>query len=56
MKLQVHCSMCGKEKTVDVEPLRDGIILADQPIERSGWITQQNGDRFDVYCSKKCAA
>ena len=56
MKLEIYCANCGKEKTIVVKPLRDGVILADQAIEKAGWLTQQNGDNFDVYCSKKCAA
>lgn len=61
MKLEICCACCGKEKTIVVKPLHDDImrrsaILVDQAIEKAGWLTQQNGDNFDVYCSEKCAA
>ncbi len=55
MKLQIYCAMCGKDKTIDIDPPR-AAIDADHVIRASGWITQQNGEHFDIYCSMKCAA
>lgn len=55
MKLEICCAMCGQEKQIKVEVV-DGKIDAAKHISDSGWIVQQNGSNFDVYCSKKCAA
>lgn len=55
MRLEFYCSMCGKEKTVAVKP-EDGRVDAKRAVESIGWISQQNGEHFDIYCCKKCAA
>jgi hypothetical protein len=46
--------MCGKEKSVHVEP-RHGVVDAIKAVQQAEWIAQQNGENFDVYCSPKCA-
>lgn len=55
MKLDFYCVMCGREKSLSVNA-EDGKIDAKKVIESAGWITQQNGPNFDIYCCKKCAA
>jgi hypothetical protein len=56
MKLEIYCSMCGKEKEI---PIKSEVVGAEMTLQRvvagTGWITQQNGQSFDIYCSKKCA-
>lgn len=60
MKLKIHCAMCDEEKDIDVTVRVGkgvfGTIDADAAIKASGWITEQNGKNFDIYCSKRCAS
>lgn len=56
MKLELSCSMCGKEKEIVIQRgLIDQHGSLKDLIESEGWITQQNGSILDTYCSKKCA-
>jgi hypothetical protein len=57
MDLELYCSMCGKEKTIPVHvDAASGKIDAAEAIRKAGWITQSNGENFDIYCSKQCAS
>ena len=57
MKLEITCAMCGKEREIDIETFRlDPETSLRKVIEEYGWITQQNGEHFDIYCSKRCAS
>lgn len=58
MELQIECVMCGKEKVIPlpldiIDPHRSLKYLIEDMAP--SWITQLNGNNFDVYCSKKCA-
>lgn len=55
MTLYFCCAMCGEDKEIGVT-VKDGKIDAAKAIRASGWITQQNGENFDIYCSKRCAS
>lgn len=54
MTLNFYCAMCGADKQVTVKPERT--IDVAKVIKASGWIAQQNGDNYDLYCSKRCAS
>lgn len=64
MKLHLYCAMCRNHKDVPIATgeYESGSIRASKSIslgkliEQAGWIYQQNGRNFDVYCSKECAA
>jgi hypothetical protein len=49
-----YCSMCGANNQRSVKT-RDGRINVAKVVEEAGWISQQNGSHFDIYCSKRCA-
>lgn len=55
MRLEFYCSMCGKENAVTFETKgTDGKIDFAKAIKPTGWITQNNGENFDIYCSLRC--
>lgn len=59
LELQVTCSMCGSTKCpleIDLELTDLNIESIRRLIEQKGWIVEINGEHFDTYCSKKCAA
>lgn len=57
MKLEISCAMCCKEKTleIDTEGFKPDTTVR-RLIENAKWIVQVNGEHFDIYCSKRCAA
>ena len=63
MDITLSCAMCDRQKVVKLETDSDstkGIIVQGnetlrEVLETAGWISQNNGSNFDVYCSKKCA-
>lgn len=57
MKLEISCAMCGKNKEIVLkcDDVDAGKSLR-RIIEDAGWVGQQNGNNFDIYCSKRCAA
>ena len=57
MDLIIYCAMCGKAKDVAIKVRAvDAETTLRKVIDDAGWITQINGDNFDMYCSKKCAS
>ncbi len=56
MKLNVFCAVCGRRGR---HPLYTLQVTKDttlgELLTARGWIHQQNGENFDIYCSEKCA-
>jgi hypothetical protein len=57
LSLELSCAMCAETKDVKIKiDHLDGATPIKAVVESAGWITQQNGENFDIYCSKRCAA
>lgn len=55
MILQFYCSMCGKQKELDIPQDAGFLPTIEGAIVKSGWIVQHNNPHIDLYCSNKCA-
>ncbi len=57
MKIEVFCAQCGHsaEYDLDTKEIRFNTTIGGLLVDRK-WIFQQNGENFDIYCSKECAA
>jgi hypothetical protein len=56
MTIEICCSMCGRYKSIPVNKEKTAMNTTLQAVvEDSGWIAQQNGNNFDIYCSNRCA-
>lgn len=56
IQIKIDCAMCMTSTNYVTCDIVDGKIDLKKCIERTGWITQQNGESFDIYCSKRCAS
>ncbi len=56
MRIDIYCAMCGVGKTIDINLQK---VKMETPawkiLKPARWVLQQNGDNFDMYCSKRCA-
>lgn len=55
IKLELSCSMCGKEKVAEVPEYATMLTDLCALVQAAGWIPQQNGKSLDTYCCKRCA-
>jgi hypothetical protein len=57
MRIEIYCSMCGKELEVEIN--QNGLdpheSIASLITRHSRWIVQYNEPALDLYCSEKCA-
>lgn len=59
LKLTLMCAMCGNEREIEIvtDQVKAKTRLCEMVQEASndGWVFQQNGAHYDMYCSAKCS-
>ena len=55
MKITLICAMRCEEKTFPVDTEKVTAETTIGSLIRRPWVTQQNGENFDIYCCAGCA-